>query len=222
MPTPADITKPDSLGRLFDARKFRPFLDSLKRFIPARVGRRPGKSKPKKNPMTTPAEETPAATQPAPEAQPSPAPAPETALPDPPSAPPPDLSDIAAAAAGQPADGEAQPASVELVGTSTAETIIGIIQTALVMIGDDEGILSDTEKTVLRAPLERVLKKYDVGKDALPAEVDLAVALATIIIVRLKKPKTATFAAKVRAWITAKVFNAKGTALAHRVEDATR
>ena len=78
--------------------------------------------------------------------------------------------------------------------------------------------MTETEKLMLRAPLERVLKKYGVGADALPAEVDLAVALATIVIVRLRKPKTATFAAKVRAWITGKFFSAKGRALAASVE----
>jgi len=135
----------------------------------------------------------------------------------------PDFSDIAAVLKEKPSALSPEDAleTIEASGkegTPTAETIIGIIQTALVLIGDDEGILTETEKMILRGPLDRVLKKYKIGDDVMPPEVDLAFALAGLVIVRLKKPKTATFAAKCRAWIVGMWFNQKGRTLAAKID----
>lgn len=105
-----------------------------------------------------------------------------------------------------------------IVENPTVETIIGLIQTALVLIGDDEGVLSDTEKTLLRRPLVRVLEKYGLGADALPPEVDLAVAVAGIAIVRLAKPKTATAWVKAKTWALHWWAGRKGAAVAREVE----
>ena len=132
--------------------------------------------------------------------------------------PPPSFADIERAAAAPLSPDDAL-AVLEKgkEGTPTAETIIGIIQTALVLIGDDEGILTETEKMIMRGPLDRVLKKYNVGADIMPPEVDLAFALAGLFIVRLKKPKTATFAAKVKGWIVNAMFRRKGEAIRQTV-----
>ena len=187
----------DKAGRVFDSVRFRanpdgtPFLNKFGYFMP-RGGR------PRKNPQ--PAEIPPAET--------------------------PSLDDIEAASMETPPEPEPlpepQPEPVDdTPEMTTAETIIGIIQTALVLIGEDEGILTDSEKTLIRRPLERVLHKYNIGDDVLPPEVDLAVALAVVVIARLKKPKTASFAARVRAWIARKWFNRKGKRLAHKIDAAT-
>ncbi len=205
----------DSIGRIFDAKKFKNAKDTLGRWINARAGRKSTKkTKPVKSPMqTTP--ETPStepATPPAAESTPPPAQA-ETSAPAAEAAP--DFSDIQKAAATPSAEtleadlSEAQTA-IATGSTPTAETIIGILQTILVLIGEEEGILTDGEKIILRPALNRVLKKYDVGNDVLPAEVDLLVAVAGLIVSRLKKPKTAKFAAKIRAWVVNLWFGHKG------------
>ena len=226
----------DRLGRIFDASRFKPKLDALGRWVNARAGRKPTKktkqlslsmssdstaSAPVNPPPAEPSAETPppappAAESPAPGATPSPA--------------APSFADIekAAGPAALPAPG-ASGASAEGgegedagLGMTTADSIIGIIQTALVLIGDDEGVLTRAEKLALRPPLERVLKKYNVGADVLPAEVDLAIALALIVVARLQKPKTATWFAKVRMWFGGKVAEHKGRALAHDVREAVK
>ena len=217
MPTPADITKPDSIGRKFDPRKFRPFLDRLGRFINLHLGRKP---KPAPSPMTTtePTTLTPAIAADAPPSGSNAAP---TATPSAPAAP--SFADIdAAARAPDPAPEPAAAAAADdAEALSTANTIIGIIQTALVLIGDDEGVLSETEKTLLRHPLNRVLEKYDIGADVLPPEVDFAFALASIVIARLKKPKTATTFAKFKHWLREKLARRRGEKLAKEVKEAT-
>lgn len=220
----------DKLGRLFDPARFKPKLDALGRWVNARAGRKPAK---KTRQLALSMSSDPTATAPATE---TPAPASGEAAPatsaaetTPPAAADaaPKFDDIETAAGpAAPAPGAAKPGESSGEGedggggNSTAETVIGIIQTALVLIGDDEGVLSAQEKRMLRPPLERVLKKYDVGADVLPAEVDLALAMATIIIVRLKKPKTATWFAKVRIWFGGRVAEAKGRALAASVKEA--
>ena len=137
--------------------------------------------------------------------------------------PAPSLDDIEAASLEEPESEipEPEPEEETEPQMTTAETIIGIIQTALVLIGQDEGILTDSEKMLIRRPLERVLRKYNVGEDVLPPEVDLAVALAVVVIARLKKPKTASFAAKARAWFARKWFKRKGEKLARKIDNAT-
>jgi hypothetical protein len=126
---------------------------------------------------------------------------------------PPDFSDVLAAAR----EGDANKIT-EIAESATAETLIGIIQAALVLIGEDEGVLSEQEKTLLSRPLNRVLEKYGVGKDALPAELELGVAISIIVIARLKKPKTATTVAKIRGWFVGMWARKKGADLAKRVE----
>jgi hypothetical protein len=223
----------DSLGRLFDPVKFLRRFDRVGRWINARAGRRKKNAPPRnapapenapviKNapikrtaPMETPetqkTPETPApgnGTAQTPEADFSP---PRSAI---------SFADIEAAAKNVPPPPESGP-EPEDEPVTTAETIIGIIQTALILVGDSEGVLSEPEKTLLRRPLERVLKKYNVGDDVMPPEVDLAVALAGIIIVRLKKPKTATFAGKVRAWFIGTWNARRGEKIAQQVQEAT-
>ena len=232
-PTP-DATALDKHGRAFDPRKFFQRFDRLGRWINKKTGRK-AKTKPPTmttqealyhettpatpSPATEPAAETPAPATPAPAT----APAAEASRP---AESAPDLSDIVRAANGEaPAAAEVEngdPAEAaalrKLAENPTTETIIGALQTALVLIGQDEGILSETEKILLRIPLKRVLDKYGVGDKALPAEIDLAFALAGILIARLSKPKTATFFAKVRHWFVSKWFSRQGAALARKVE----
>lgn len=199
----------DKLGRLFDAQKFKPAFDTLGRWINLRAGRRNrnAATKPKMSPAPSPAPQSPETA-----AEPPPAAVPE--------APAVDFSDIERAAKtaaipepGKPAaesDGEAE-------SLSTSETLIGMIQLALMLIGDDEGVLSDVEKQMLRRPLERVLKKYEVGADVLPAELELAAVMASLVIKRLKKPKTGTFFGKIRLWFAGKVARREGERIANVV-----
>jgi hypothetical protein len=223
----------DKRGRLFDPKKFRAAWDSLGRWVNAHAGRKKTKktkqlSLSMSSDSTAPASET---TAPADAAAPSDQTPPpyNSAETTPPPAPKPDFSDIdraAGAATPVPGASGASEGSGEGedpgLGFTTADSIIGIIQTALILIGEEEGQLSRAEVLVLRPPLERVLKKYNVGAAALPAEVDLAVAFAGLIVARLQKPKTAKFAAKVRAWFVDRFFSAKGRALAHDVREAVK
>ncbi len=199
----------DSLGRLFDPQKFKNAQDKLGRWINARAGRKPAKKSPAPQP---PAQSpTPAMPEKTLFPEPDPAPAVETpppaaaAAPEP--APAPDFSDIDRAAGAAPSpeslESDLETASAEIAkgSTPTAETILGIIQTILVLIGEEEGILTESEKILIRPSLHRVLKKYNVGADVLPAEVELIIALAGLVVSRLKKPKTARVAAKIRGWI---------------------
>lgn len=133
----------------------------------------------------------------------------------------PDFSDIEAAARNAVSEKGETPIEAALMENATAETIIGAIQTALVLIGDDEGVLTTTEKELLRRPLLRVLQKYAVTQEALPAEFDLAVACAGLVVSRIKKPKTATFFAKVRMGLGNWWARRKGAQLASDVIEAT-
>lgn len=209
----------DSIGRIFDPQKFKNAKDTLGRWINARAGRKSTKkTKPAKSSRMNTPEATPS-TEPAPETAPASPPPPPPADTPPSLAaapePAPDFSDIQKAAATPSAEtletdlSEVQTA-IATGSTPTAETIIGILQTMLVLIGEEEGILTDGEKIILRPALNRVLKKYNVGNDVLPAEVDLLVAVAGLIVSRLKKPKTAKFAAKIRAWVVNLWFGHKG------------
>lgn len=135
---------------------------------------------------------------------------------------PPEFADVRKALNTLPAaEGDARPTpegladELKAIGDNpTAETIVGLIQTGLILIGEEEGYLTPLEKDLIRRPLVRVLAKYGVGKDVLPPEVDLVLAVLGIVAVRLQKPKTATFAAKVRAWVVEKFFGSKGKKLA--------
>lgn len=92
-------------------------------------------------------------------------------------------------------------AAAVTVENITCETIIGIIQILLVFVGEEEGVLTKTEKTLLRPGLERLLRKYEIGETALPPELEVLLAVAGIVIERVKKGgKTATAFAKFKAW----------------------
>lgn len=213
----------DSLGRAFDAVRFRlkdgkPYTNARGHFMP-RGGR-----KPKVKPMES-------STSPVPAADPAPvAPAPSPAAPSPAPAPAAAFVDVAAALKTFPVEDTegsesraptAETLSDELkhVGENpTAETIIGLIQTGLILVGEEEGMLSPAEKDLIRRPLIRVLAKYNVGKDVMPAEADLAIAVLGVIAFRLQKPKTAKFAAKVRAWVVEKIFGSRGRKLQHDLQ----
>lgn len=224
----------DRLGRIFDALKFRrgpdgqPRFDVLGRFVNLRGGRK------KKLPtMETPSPSQPAASSHAENGASgsvTPAATPETTREASPAVPPPppDFADVKKALGSfdpgaEPADVAGQAAALaeeisDLPDNPTAESIIGIIQTGLVLIGEEEGILTMQEKILLRRPLERVLKKYEIGSNTLPAEVDLALCLLGLVAARLQKPKTATFALKCKAWIMQKFFASKGEKLAAKLE----
>jgi hypothetical protein len=198
----------DKIKRRFDPEKFAvnaagsPRFDKIGRFVNKRAGRKGMPKSPQPDPAPSPAQPENPPEQPQDE--------PAAVI---------DFSDIERAARPSvPTTEEAHNFDVsKLEGSKTCETIIGAIQTALVLIGDDEGLLSETEKMVLRMPLERVLKKYDVGEDVLPPEFDLALAMAGVVIVRLQKPKTATFAAKVKHWVVNKWFRHKGNSLSREI-----
>jgi len=235
----------DRLGRIFDALKFRrgadglPRFDVLGRFVNLRGGRK------KKNVMQNIESNAPAPS--APVSSPggdsekisggavgsisgagNPAPATTAdAAPAVTAAPPPDFSDVRREL-GNFRPGESEPEKTpeeisaeiaQLGDNASAETIIGIIQTVLVLIGEEEGILTASEKILLRRPLDRVLKKYEIGSETLPCELDLAICCAGLLAARLQKPKTATFFLKCKAWVIEKFFAAKGEKLAEKMRD---
>lgn len=96
--------------------------------------------------------------------------------------------------------------SVEITAELSAETAIGLVQTALIMIGDDEGTLTPLEERMLKRPMVRVLEKYKIG-DKMTPEMELAAVIAVLFQRRLKKPKTQKWfqgmMAKAHAWWTA-------------------
>lgn len=107
--------------------------------------------------------------------EPTPAPLPKSTLPgsDTPAADPAALAQVAPAAL-------------------TAEVAINLVQAALIMIGEDEGILSDAEKTMLAAPLSKIIQKYNLA-DQMTPELEAGCVVAMIVLTRLKKPKTQTW-----------------------------
>ena len=97
---------------------------------------------------------------------------------------------------------------------ATCETVIGLLQMLLVLVGEEEGVLTDAEKMLLRTPLLRLLAKYEVGADVLPAEVEVLFAVAGIVIERIKRSgKTATAFAKLKAWVAGALFRRQGAAV---------
>lgn len=101
-----------------------------------------------------------------------------------------------------------------------AETLIGLIQTALIMLGQDDGILTESEKVMLRGPLERVMRKYGLGE--MPCELELAAALAAIIIERLQRPKVQTRIERVKAWVSGWWLGRRGAAMAAKVAEVAK
>lgn len=190
----AGVSK-DRDGRVFDAAKFLPEKDEHGRWKRINGPGKPGRPKGSTN---------------------KPKPAEAAGV----NRPPADFSDVeklisapAAAPGGESAAAAGEP------GSATAETMIGVIQTAFVLIGEEEGVLTEGEKLIIRRPLVRVLRKYEIGDDVLPEELDLAFAVASLFIARLKKPKTATWAAKARAWVVNTWFSFRGRSLAASVRE---
>jgi len=175
-------------------------LNKVTRLFMPRGGRKPG-SKAK------PTMEKPPVTPLPPDPSPPPA-APSTPAAEPPPAAP-SFADIAALAASPSPGGTDDPADFKtallaVASNPTAESVIGIIQTALILIGGADGKLDDLEKSILRPPLIRVLKKYSIGADVMPAEVDLVIALLAVFASKLQRPKFATKWEQLKAWAVAK------------------
>lgn len=202
----------DSLKRVFDPLKFRlgpdglPRFDRLGRFVNLRGGR-----KKKMETNTLPPVMPPAESSPAPAVIVSePSPLPPGLAPTVPAPAAPDFSDVRESLdrfGGAPAGDESGDFKTDLLKVAanpTAESVIGILQTALILLGGSEGKLDETEKELLRGPLTRVLKKYQVGADVMPAEVDLVLALLAVFASKLQKPKFAGRWESVKAWAVAK------------------
>lgn len=116
-------------------------------------------------------------------------------------------SDTAAAAASAtrstlPPD--TAPGAEEAVPTLTAEigveVAIGLIQTALIMVGEEEGELTELEAKMLRGPLQRILAKYNLDSKMTP-ELECASVVAALILRRMKRPKTQGWFLSKLAWV---------------------
>lgn len=82
------------------------------------------------------------------------------------------------------------PAQLEPVAADmAADVAIGLVQSALIMIGEEEGALTEPEAKMMRGPLQRIIRKYNIG-DQLTPELEFAGALAVVIMARMKRPKT--------------------------------
>lgn len=96
-----------------------------------------------------------------------------------------------------------RPEDQPLPADVTVDVAIGMFQAILIMVGEDEGILTDPEKTMLRGPLLRLIRKHNLG-DKMTPEMETLAALAVAILARLKKPKTQGFfqrqLGRVQAW----------------------
>lgn len=99
---------------------------------------------------------------------------------------------------------------------AAAQTIIGLYQGGLVMLGEEEGILTDSERAAIAEPLEQVLRKYDAGK--MPPELSLALVAGSIFLSRAAKPKTQTKIQKIRHWFREKAMQWRGGRVARHVE----
>jgi hypothetical protein len=95
--------------------------------------------------------------------------------------------------------GERPPVSADQ-NAAGARLGIGLFQAALVMIGKEEGVLSEPEKEAIRVPLEEVLRKYNMG-DKLTPELALAVVVGSVILARAGQPKTQTTFQRWGAWL---------------------
>lgn len=109
---------------------------------------------------------------------------------------------------------DAPPAKPDLYGAA-AGTIVAGLQTVLITLGQEEGILSPAEKISVQTPLEAVLRKYDVGEP--PPELALLVAVGGVVVSRLGKPKTQTNVQKLRMWVAGKIAAWRGGRIAARV-----
>jgi len=131
----------------------------------------------------------------------------------------------AAAAPGEPTPaplpkstlpGTDTPAAAELAQVApaalTAEVAINLVQAALIMIGEDEGILTDAEKLMLAAPLSKIIQKYNLA-DQMTPELEAACVVAMIVLTRLKKPKTQT-------WFQGMILKCRGFIVGRKIAAA--
>ena len=125
--------------------------------------------------------------------EPTPAPLPKSTLPGSDTPPAAELAQVAPAAL-------------------TAEVAINLVQAALIMIGEDEGILSDAEKTMLAAPLSKIIQKYNLA-DQMTPELEAACVVAMIVLTRLKKPKTQT-------WFQGMILKCRGFIVGRKIAAA--
>lgn len=96
---------------------------------------------------------------------------------------------------------ESAPAEEEFVVSEemAVETAISLVQNALVMIGEEEGTLTEMEIKMLRGPLVRCLKKYEIVGKVMTPELELASVIALLVMRRARKPKT-------QSWIQSKLL----------------
>lgn len=94
----------------------------------------------------------------------------------------------------------------------TAEVAINLVQAALIMIGEDEGILTDPEKLMLAAPLSKIIQKYNLA-DQMTPELEAACVVAMIVLTRLKKPKTQT-------WFQGMILKCRGFIVGRKIAAA--
>jgi hypothetical protein len=84
----------------------------------------------------------------------------------------------------------------------SVQVAIGLVQTALIMIGEEEGELTELEVKMLRGPMLRVLQKYGMQTKMTP-ELETAAVIALFIQRRLKKPKTQSWFLSRLQWLKA-------------------
>ena len=118
-----------------------------------------------------------------------------------------------------PADGPANPEEEPVIITAelSVEVAIGLIQTVLIMIGEDEGELTEIEVKMLKKPMLHVLQKYGMS-DKMTPELEAAAVVAVIVMRRIRKPKTqAWFQSKLiwlrSLWTAWRIKRAPGTSL---------
>lgn len=96
---------------------------------------------------------------------------------------------------------------VDVTAELSADVAIGLIQTVLIMIGEEEGVLTPLEEKMLKGPLSRCLEKYNLGSKMTP-ELEAAAIVALLFQRRLKKPKTQSWfqskLAMLHAWWTSR------------------
>jgi hypothetical protein len=100
-------------------------------------------------------------------------------------------------------------APLEMTAELSVEVAIGIVQTALIMIGEEEGVLDELEIRMLRGPMQRCIVKYNLASKMTP-ELETAAIIATLLMRRLKKPKT-------QGWFQDKLVRVRNWWIARRV-----
>lgn len=88
----------------------------------------------------------------------------------------------------------------EISAEVSVDVAIGLVQAALIMIGEDEGVLSEIEVKMLRGPFLRIIEKYNVKSQMTP-ELEVMSCIAVVILRRLKKPKTQSWFQRQLQWV---------------------